>query len=200
VSVGNGVYPADLERDVPLRDGGTIHLRPIKADDVKRLQAFHGRLSRDSIFFRFFSPLPILTDERAAYFTTVDYDHRLAIVAVERRSQGEQDGEGEQHGEDEQDREDEQIVGVVRYDRSDEDTAEFALIVEDRVQHHGIGSTLFTALVEAARARGLRTLAGDVLAENRRMINLLRESGFPMKTRRSGNAIRVELDLTAAPS
>ena len=181
MSVGDGVYPADLERDVPLRDGGTIHLRPIRPDDGRRLQAFHGRLSRDSIFFRFFSPLPILTDERAAYFTTVDYDRRLAIVAVERDENGA-----------------EQIVGVVRYDRSDESSAEFALIVEDRYQHHGIGSTLLVALVEAARARGLRTLAGDVLAENRRMIGLLRESGFPMKTRRSGNAIRVDLDL--APS
>src|SRR6478752_6603262 len=94
VSVDDGVYPADLERDVPLRDGGTIHVRPIKADDVTRLQAFHGRLSRDSIFFRFFSPLPVLTDERAAYFTTVDYDHRLAIVAVENNAV-ERSGKGE---------------------------------------------------------------------------------------------------------
>src|SRR5262245_19708400 len=133
--MGGGGYPADLERDVPLRDGGTIHLRPIRPDDVKRLQAFHGRLSRDSIFFRFFSPLPVLTGERAAYFTTVDYDQRLAIVAVERNN--------EPNG---PDGDDEQIVGVVRYDRSDEDTAEFALIVEDRYQHHGIGSTLFVAL------------------------------------------------------
>jgi hypothetical protein len=88
--MGAGEYPADLERDVTLRDGGMIHLRPIRPDDVKRLQAFHGRLSRDSIFFRFFSPLPVLTDERAAYFTTVDYDHRLAIVAVEGTGENEQ--------------------------------------------------------------------------------------------------------------
>ena len=59
VGMGAGEYPADLERDVPLRDGGSIHLRPIRPDDVGRLQAFHGRLSRDSIFFRFFSPLPV---------------------------------------------------------------------------------------------------------------------------------------------
>lgn len=170
-------YPADLERDVTLRDGGTIHLRPIHPDDVERLQAFHGRLSRDSIFFRFFSPLPVLTDERAAYFTTVDFDRRLAIVAVER--------EGD----------DEQIVGVIRYDRAGDDSAEFAVIVEDRYQHHGIGWTLFWALVDAARARGVQALTGDILAENRRMLNLLRESGLPMTSRRFGSAIRVELDL-----
>src|SRR5438105_3331393 len=140
MSMGGGGYPDDLERDVPLRDGGMIHLRPIRTDDAPRLQAAFNRLSRDSIFFRFFSPLPTLTDERAAYFTAVDFDRRLAIVAVE------PDGD------------DEQIVGVVRYDRDRADRAEFALIVEDRVQHHGIGSILFRALVEAARARGVRTL------------------------------------------
>ena len=78
---------------------------------------------------------------------------------------------------------DEQIVGVGRYDRIDDEwapdtRAEFALIVEDRVQHHGIGSVLFWALVDVARARGLTTLVAEVLAENRRMLNLLRESGL----------------------
>ena len=178
-----GAYPADLERDAPLRHGGTVHLRPIRPDDAPRLQAFHGRLSRDSIFMRFFSPLPVLTDERAAYFTTVDYDRRLAIVATE--------GTGP----------DEQIVGVGRYDRIDDEwapdtRAEFALIVEDRVQHHGIGSVLFWALVDVARARGLKTLVAEVLAENRRMLNLLRESGLPMTAHRAGSTIRIELDLT----
>ena len=182
--MATGAYPADLERDVPLRRGGTVHLRPIRPDDVPRLQAFHGRLSRDSIVMRFFSPLPVLTDERAAYFTTVDYDRRMAIVATE--------GTGP----------DEQIVGVGRYDRIDDEwapdtRAELALIVEDRVQHHGIGSVLFWALVDVARARGLKSLIAEVLAENRRMLNLLRTSGLRMTARRAGSAIRIEVDLTA---
>jgi GNAT superfamily N-acetyltransferase len=179
--MGGASYPDDLDRVVPLRDGGTLHLRAIRSDDVGRLQAFHSRLSRDSIFYRFFSPLPVLTDERAAYFTTLDCNRRLAIVAVE--------GSGD----------DEQIVGVVRYDRDDADGAEFALIVEDRVQHHGIGGALFWALVEAARARGIVTFGADVMAENRRMLGLLRESGLPMRAQRARDLIRVEMDLTTRP-
>lgn len=175
--MGEGAYPADLESLATLRDGESLRLRPIRPDDTARLQALHGRLSRDSIFFRFFSPLPVLTDERAAYFTTLDYDRRLAIVAVE--------GEGDE----------EQIVGVIRYDRQGEDAAEFALVVEDRLQHHGVGSALFRALVEAARRRGIRTLLADILAENRRMLSLLRETGLPMRTRRAGDVLKVELDL-----
>jgi GNAT superfamily N-acetyltransferase len=173
--------PVDLDQEVPLRDGGTLHLRPIRPDDIARLIALHGRLSRDSIVMRFFSPMPVLTEERARYFTTLDFDRRLAIVAVE--------GTGA----------DEQIVGVGRYDRSDETTAEFALIVEDRLQHHGIGSILFWALVRAARARGIDTLVAEVLAENRRMLAFLRETGLPMRSRRAGPAIHLELDLTPTP-
>ena len=136
---------------------------------------------------RFFSPLPVLTDERAAYFTDLDYDRRMALVATE--------GTGP----------DEQIVGVMRYDRLDDEwapdtRAEFALIVEDRVQHHGIGSVLFWALVEVARSRGIETFVAEVLAENRRMLTLLRGSGLPMTARRVGSALHVELDLTATPA
>jgi RimJ/RimL family protein N-acetyltransferase len=179
-----GTYPTDIERDATLRDGGLVHLRPIRPDDARRLQAFHSRLSRNSIFMRFFSPLPVLTDARATYFTTIDYDRRMAIVAVR----------GSDH--------EEQILGVVRYDRIDDEwapdeRAEFALIVEDRVQHQGIGSVLFWALVETARARGIRTFIAEVLAENRRMLKMLRESGLPMQARRIGSALRVELDLAA---
>jgi RimJ/RimL family protein N-acetyltransferase len=187
VDMADVAYPVDLEQDVPLPRGGTVHLRPIRPDDARRLQAFHGRLSRDSIVMRFFSPLPALTDERAAYFTMLDFDRRLAIVATETVG------------------DDQQIVGVARYDRVDDEwapdeRAEFALIVEDRVQHNGIGSVMFWALVEAARSRGIRTFLADVLAENRRMINLLRESGLPMRAQRAGSALRVELDLALPPA
>ena len=186
VTMAQTAYPLDLERDAPLRRGGTVHLRPIRPDDAFRLQAFHGRLSRDSIFMRFFSPLPVLTDERAAYFTTLDFDRRLAIVATET--------EGD----------DEQILGVARYDRIDDEwapdeRAELALIVEDRVQHRGIGRVLFWALVDAARARGIKTMIAEVLAENRRMLTLLRTSGLPTHSRRAGSSIGVELEIAAEP-
>jgi GNAT superfamily N-acetyltransferase len=176
------MYPAELERVVPLRGGRSIRLRPIRPNDAARLQALHSRLSRDTIFSRFFSHLPVLTDERAAYFTSVDYDRRLAIVAVE--------GEGV----------DDQIVGVARYDRHTDGKAEMALVVEDRVQRLGIGSVLLAAIIHAARQRGVRTVVADVLGENGRMLHLLRETHLPYKASRRSEVVRVELDLAAAPA
>ncbi len=173
-------YPTELERVVQLRGGRAIRLRPIRPTDAGRLIALHGRLSRETIYSRFFSHLPVLTETRAAYFTTVDYDHRLAIVAV--------DGDGA----------DEEIVGVARYDRQNNGTAELGLLVEDRVHGLGIGSVLLAAIIDAARQRGVPTLVADVLGANARMLHLLRETHLPYRTSRRREVVRIELDLSTA--
>ncbi len=43
-----------------LSDGGTVHIRPVRPDDAGRVAAFHARQSRESIYFRYFSPMPRL--------------------------------------------------------------------------------------------------------------------------------------------
>ena len=58
-------YPTRYETDILLRDGSSLHLRPIKPDDVQALLEFHNRLSPRSVYFRYFSPLPELGEERA---------------------------------------------------------------------------------------------------------------------------------------
>jgi RimJ/RimL family protein N-acetyltransferase len=182
VTVATEGYPAELERDVRLPVGGSLHVRPIRPDDANRLQALHGRLSRASIFFRFFSHLPVLTDARAAYFTNVDYQRRMALVAVE--------GSGE----------DEQIIGVARYDLVDDGRGEIGLIVEDRFQRHGVGKTLFWALVAAARDRGVPALVANVLPENDRMLRLLADSGLPLHRRRLRDYVEITADLSEPPA
>jgi RimJ/RimL family protein N-acetyltransferase len=180
--VGTNAYPAELDRDVSLPSGGRLHVRPIRPDDAARLQAFHGRLSRSSIFFRFFSHVSVLTDERAAYFTTIDYQRRMALVAVE--------GDGDS----------EAIIGVARYDLLDDGRAELGLIVEDRFQRHGVGKALFWALVAAARARGVQTLVANILPENERMLGLLTDSGLPLHRHRKRDYVEVDVDLTEPPA
>ena len=49
-----GRYPVEYESDVVLRDGSTLRVRPIRSDDRDELLAFYGRLSRESLHFRFF--------------------------------------------------------------------------------------------------------------------------------------------------
>ena len=75
-------YPTRWEADVVLADGGTVHVRPIRPDDGDRLRALHDRLSPETIYLRFFSPVPKLSDSMVERFTHVDYVDRLALVAM----------------------------------------------------------------------------------------------------------------------
>lgn len=140
-----------------LADGGTVHLRPITPADAELLRAFHSRLSPETVYNRFFTMVRTLPARDVQRFTTVDYDDRLAVVAV---LQG-------------------QIVGVVRYDRRPGSAdAEVAAVVEDAHQGRGLGPLLLEHLTAAARERGVEQFVADVLPSNRRMLQVFRSAGF----------------------
>ena len=123
-------YPLECEADVVLADGGTAHIRPIRPDDADRLVGLHGRLSRESIYYRFFSPHPRLSEKEVAHFTTTDYVDRLALVLILG----------------------DEMIAVARYDRDPEhhDEAECAFTVDDAHQRRGIATLLLEHLASAA--------------------------------------------------
>ena len=152
-------YPHGLERDVVTEDGLRYRVRPIRPDDASRLVAFHGQLSTRSVYLRFFTVHPTLSETEVRRFTTVDYVDRLALVAMV----------------------EDRLIAVARYDRAPGATeAEVAFVVADDYQHHGIGSTLLDDLADAARARGVTAFRADTLAENHAMLDVFRHTGFPV--------------------
>src|SRR3954454_4896794 len=72
--------PRHGEADVVLREGKTAHIRPIGPGDAELLVEFYGRVSDRSKYYRFFSPMPNLSDRDVARFTQVDHDQRVAFV------------------------------------------------------------------------------------------------------------------------
>jgi GNAT superfamily N-acetyltransferase len=167
-------YPAELETDIEVRTGATLHLRPIRSDDAAKLVAFHGRLSFDSIYRRYFSVHPELSHDEVIHLTEVDYVDRLALVI--------EDGND--------------LVAVGRYDRyPSSTTAEVAFVVRDDCQHLGLGHRLLQALADAARVRGITTLTAETLFENHDMMSVFRHAGFPITTSISGGEISVRLSI-----
>ncbi|RAD71919.1 hypothetical protein DN508_33990, partial [Burkholderia multivorans] len=73
-------YPAGWEADVVLRDGGTAHLRPIVPSDADALARMHEAQSPESIYLRFFAPLPKLPQRDLDRFVNVDHHDRVALV------------------------------------------------------------------------------------------------------------------------
>ena len=73
-------YPDDLAREVTCRDGAQVRLRAIRPEDAPRLQALHARLSRETMYQRFFGATPRLPTPWARFLAEVDYRGRLALV------------------------------------------------------------------------------------------------------------------------
>ena len=149
-------YPTELEREITLRDGARLCLRPIRPEDQDRLIAFYDRLSQHTAYQRFFTVMKRLPPDWARLLANVDYARRLALLA--------------EHGPADAP----ELVGVARYEPTDRaDTAEIAFVIQDAWQNRGLGTLMLDALLAAAEARGIGRFRAYVLATNARMIDLL---------------------------
>ena len=153
-------YPTEYELDIVLRDGGGARIRPIKPADGDLLRSFFDRLGPESRYFRYFKVKKSLSEEEITYFTNVDYEDRMALIAL-------LDGE---------------MVAVGRYDRDEagSPTAEVAFAVVDEHQGRGLGTHLLELLTNHARRNGIERFRAFVLAENRQMLRVFRNSGYEL--------------------
>jgi RimJ/RimL family protein N-acetyltransferase len=132
-----------------------VLVRPASQEDEESLRRMLSRLSRESVHLRFHAPLPRAPKWAVAMFANSDRRYGESLVAV---------AGGE-------------VVGHAMYVRQDGgDTAEFAIVVEDRCQARGIGKQLLCALTKSAGREGVKHFTGAVLGENRRMFGLLRSA------------------------
>lgn len=167
---------------VVLRDGSTLHLRPIRCDDQERLQDLFARLSPHTVYLRFHHMLKQLSREEAARLCTVDYENSFALVGTV--------GEGAE----------EKLIAVARYYRlTGLDAAEMAVVVEDAYQGKGIGTQLLEQLAGVARGKGIRSFEAEVLAENNEMLKVLTDSGFQIAQELEHGVYRVVWPLAPTP-
>ncbi len=167
-------YPSQWEADVVLADGGLVHVRPIRPDDAPRVVAFHGRQSAESIYFRFFSPRPRLSERDVEYMTHVDYSDRMAFVATLG----------------------EELVGEARYDRwKGTSHAEVAFFVDDSHNGRGVATVLLEYLAARAREVGIDAFTAQVLPANRKMLGVMRRAGFAVRSRFADGAIEVDMAI-----
>ena len=73
---------------------------------------------------------------------------------------------------------------------ADGQSCEFALVVADEWQNKGIGNKLMNCLFDAARAKGIKVMEGEVLATNRSMLELVHRLGFEASISQEDSAIR----------
>jgi acetyltransferase len=155
-----GDYPLHLARKRRLADGRTVTIRPIRPEDEGGERAFLDGLSGESRRLRFLTYVRSASDTLVHFFTHIDYAAHMAFVC--------EAAGGE-------------LVGEARYvANADGRSCEFGVVVADDWHHSGIAQLLMEALIRAAQALKLDTMAGLVLSENRDMLQFARGLGFEL--------------------
>ena len=171
-----------------LLDGRPVLLRAIRPGDKTILREGFRRLSPQSVYLRFFQAKKELNETELRYLTEVDFESHVAILAIldEKRP--------------------ELGIGVGRYivepafakataGRPGTRSAEIALTVDETHQGLGVGTLLLTHLARIARGQRLEEFRAYVLAENRAMLEVFANAGFPLERRLEGNVIVATLGL-----
>jgi GNAT superfamily N-acetyltransferase len=167
-------------RRVRIRDGTEVVVRPIEPGDADALREGFERLSFESRYARFLSPMEHMSPAMVRYFTEVDHHDHEALVAV--------------------DPDEDRMVAVARYvrERDDVEVAEAAVTVADDWHGRGLGTAMLHELAERARDEGVKRFTAYVLARNDDVIDMLFRMGPARVVDRQNGAVQIEAELPAA--
>lgn len=169
-------------RHVILLAGEKVCIRPLAPEDGKLYPDFLSEVTAEDLRLRFFAPMkqvnPALIDKLIHY----DPKSAMAFVAID-----EADGK---------------LLGVVRlHDEPDGKAGEFAILLRSRLKGHGLGWLMMKHMIANAKEKGLKTVRGQVLAENTTMLQMCAELGFHSADDPTERGVKlVELALDQVPA
>jgi acetyltransferase len=176
-------YPRKYVQNWKTETGIDFVIRPIRPEDESLVVDFHGRLSNETVYQRYFTKLGYeqrVAHERLVRVCFTDYDREIALVA-ERL-----DPETNKLC----------IASIARLIRlHNSNTAEFSLIVADDYQGHGLGTEMVRRLIEVGRQEGLDKMVAEILGANGGMVRICEELGFTINLDEDGETVQAELAL-----
>jgi N-acetylglutamate synthase-like GNAT family acetyltransferase len=147
------------EQHIKLLDGERVLLRPLRADDAALYPDFLKDVTVEDLRLRFFAAMREVSQEMIDRLVHYDPKHAMAFIAIEEKTG--------------------RMLGVVRlHDDADGENAEFAILVRSRLKGRGLGWLLMKHMIACAQDKGLKTVHGQVLAENATMLLMCNELGF----------------------
>ena len=171
-------YPEGYERNITLKDGTKVLLRPIRPEDEPLWHEMLAVSSRESIRQRFRYIFKETTHKMAIPYCFIDYDREMAIVGIV-----EEEGR-------------KRMIGVGRMVANpDLDTVEYAVFVADPWQNRGLGGALTDYCLEIAQKWGIKKVRAETTPDNFRMIAIFRDRGFKIKTYPEDGVVLAEKDL-----
>ena len=177
-------YPSQYVARCRLRDNTLAVLRPIRPEDEPLMIEFHKTLSEQSVRFRYFSLLKLETriaHERLTRICFNDYDREIALVIDYKNPQT------ARH----------EILGVGRLSKLHGlDEAEWAIMISDQWQGHGLGTKLLRLLVEIGRKEKLSRIFAHILPDNSVMQHVSKKVGFKLHFDSKEDEWKAELALS----
>ncbi len=149
----------DVVRHVKLLDGTPVLLRPLEVADAALYPDCLSEITPEDLRLRYFAAMREVSPELIDKLVHYDTNHAMASIAIEEATG--------------------RMLGVVRlHNDPGDENAEFAIIVRSRLKGHGLGWLMMKHMIAYAKAKGLKTVRGQVLAENRTMLQMCGELGF----------------------
>ena len=176
-------YPQQYVSTWKLKDGSPIVIRPIRPEDEPTMVKFHRALSDSSVHFRYFGIIKL--EQRIAHDRLVqtcfnDYDREIAIIGVRNAPETKED----------------EIIAVGRLIKVHEvNDAEYAIILSDRWQGHGLGTHFMKLLLEIGRKEGVEHIFGHILRENQAMQRVCKQLGFTVRYNDAIDAMEAKIKL-----
>jgi RimJ/RimL family protein N-acetyltransferase len=173
-------YPSEFERQVSLRDGRIVDVRPVVPDDAAELSEAIRTADADTVSRRFLGGPPSVTPALLDYLTVLDYRTRFGLVARDRLT-----GRG---------------VGIARYEQVGDGAAEVAVVVHPGWRRVGLATALVHLLAEAALARGISTFTASFLTDNHPVAALLADAGVGAAGFIADGIAEVQIPLAGSPT
>ncbi|HBC8709960.1 TPA: bifunctional acetate--CoA ligase family protein/GNAT family N-acetyltransferase [Proteus mirabilis] len=171
-------YPNELEETFFLRDNKSCFIRPILPEDEPLLKTFINQVTKEDLYYRYFSEISEFTHDDLANMTQIDYDREMAFVAI-------------RHPHD-----DPEIIGVARAMADpDNQHAEFAILVRSDLKGNTLGHQLMMKLINYTKAHGIKRLTAITMPENRNMISLAKKLGFSVEVQFDEGIVNLNLLL-----
>lgn len=172
-------FDKDYLEEAKLKDGRRVALRCVRPEDKHLLVEGMHHLSEESIYRRFFTAKPSLSESELVFLTEVDGIDHFAMGAMTWHH-------GKEYG-----------IGIARFIRlkNRPTVAEPAIVIIDEEQGKGLGQLLFLRLVAAAVERGIERFHCEILSTNDPVRFLLDEVPTPHDVERRGSEEIIEFPL-----
>jgi acetyltransferase len=175
-----------LERHVTTLKGERVLIRPLRPTDAALYPDFLSDVTQGDLRLRFFAAMRELSAEMIDRLVHYDPATAMAFIAIEEDSG--------------------RMLGVVRLhgdglNNGFGESAEFAILLRSHLKGHGLGWLMMKHMIANAKAKGLKFIRGQVLAENRTMLQMCGELGFHASDDPHERGIKVvTLPLDEVPS